>query len=53
MMTHREISRVRRQMQRRIRVVLAQRRLDAPGGARAADPPAAPDRGSGQPPPQD
>lgn len=38
MMTQREMTRVRRQMQQRIRVVLAQRRLGAPDAIRIARP---------------
>jgi hypothetical protein len=60
MMTHSDSSRVRRQMQRRIRVILAQRRLDPPdppGAARTprppAEPPAGPEPHSAEPAPED
>jgi hypothetical protein len=60
MMTHSDSSRARRQMQRRIRVILAQRRLDPPdppGAAgtsrRPAEPPAGPEPHSAEPVPED
>lgn len=59
MMTQGEMTRVRRQMQRRIRVVLAQRRLGASGVVRAprprTPPESAPDRSaeSAEPAPED
>lgn len=53
MMTRSEVTRARRQMQRRIRVILAQRRLDAPDAVRPSGRPARPERGSAEPAPQD
>jgi hypothetical protein len=51
MMTTNELARMRRQMHRRIRVVLALRRADAPASLqRPADRPAG---GSAEPTPQD
>jgi hypothetical protein len=55
-MTQQEMTRLRRQMQRRIRVVLAQRRLDAPDpvhtSGRPAEPAPPPGR-SAEPAPED
>jgi hypothetical protein len=52
MMTSSELARLRRQMQRRIRVVLAQRRVDTPVHAQR-DCTEHPPGDSGEPAPQD
>jgi hypothetical protein len=53
MITHSEMARARRQIQRRIRVVLAQRRVDPPDLAAGPRPPAGPEQRSREPAPED